>query len=99
MASKIQMQPFPGPPLPDRDDKGSPNVQIPNKHDEKHGVFNGNNTGSSSFSQNFGSTDVAVNNATTSGKFNPEVRSSGMSSIHLKMVISCLVVFLSFFSV
>ncbi|KAH7519168.1 hypothetical protein FEM48_Zijuj08G0007100 [Ziziphus jujuba var. spinosa] len=76
-ASKIQMEPFPDPPLPSSDDKGHSNVQIPNQHDEKRDIFNGDNAGSSSFSQNFASTDVSVNYTTTSGKFHPEVRSSG----------------------
>lgn len=38
--------------------------------------------------QNFASTDVAPNKATTSGTFHPEVRSSGMKTTYLWIVIS-----------
>ena len=81
MASKVHMETLPGSTLPNHDNKGPSNVQVPNQLNEKRDVFigvNEHNAGSSSFSQNLSSIDVDASKATTSGTFHPEVRSSSM---------------------
>lgn len=92
MASKVHTETSPGS-ARNQDDEGPLNVQVPHKHDQRHDVLvnlNEQNLRPTSGYQNYASTDVAPNQATTSGPFHPEVRYSGMKTIYLLIVIkSC----------
>ena len=91
MASKIHTE---APPVPARSNQdyrgGTPNILVPPKHEEKSNVhvnFNAQNARPSSGSQNFSSSGVSPNNATTYAPFNPEEKYSGMLSTNLRITV------------